>query len=269
MVEILKDCSPESMCKGLHQAMCTIIRYYGDSPYYHMKETSEYLLFSHGVNFPAYQGVTNFRAPTEVWDEKIEEVISWFRERSLPFMWMPSPDQDPGFEERLIEHGLQSGIPRGMSVDLNILPEKHENPTDLEIRMVRTPDEMEKFFEIWCTAYPMPNPLAETFCNATKSIDYTSGENACFFLGYLDGEPVATSKIFLGGGVAGLWWVTTLPSARGRGVGTAMTLKPLLLAREKGYRMATLQATDMGRPLYTKLGFQAPPQKTPYLWTPE
>ena len=269
MVEILKDCSPESMCKGILQAMCAIIRYYGGSPQYYVEETPDYLLFSHGVKFPAYQGVTNFSAAPEVWDEKIEEIISWFRERKLPFMWVQTPDQHPSLEGRLLEHGLHPGVARGMAVDLNLLPQKHENPEGLEIRRVLTADEVEKFFDIWCTAYPMPNPLAETFCKATKTIDYITGDNANYFLGYLDGEPVSTSVIFLSGGVAGLWWVTTMPEARGKGIGTAMTVQPLLMAREKGYRMATLQATDMGRPLYTKLGFQTPQQKTPYIWMPE
>jgi GNAT superfamily N-acetyltransferase len=233
-----------------------------------VKETSEYLLFSHGVNFPAYQGITNFNAPPDVWDEKIEETFSWFGERNLPFCWIPTPDQSPELEEYLVGRGMIPRTAPWMAMDLNRLPESHEYPKDLDIRAVKTAEEVERFFEIWRIAYPMPEPLAEKFCLATKTIDYSSGENACFFLGFLDGEPVATSLIFLGGGVAGLWWVTTMEKARGRGIGTAMTVYPLQLAKDRGYRMSILQASDMGMPIYSKMGYLIPPQKKSFMWMP-
>ena len=45
--------------------------------------------------------------------------------------------------------------------------------------------------------------------------------------------------------------------ARGKGIGRAMTALPLIEARRQGYRIATLQASSMGRPIYEKMGFAA------------
>jgi GNAT superfamily N-acetyltransferase len=75
------------------------------------------------------------------------------------------------------------------------------------------------------------------------------------YVALLDGKPVATSMLFLGGGSAGLYHLGTIAAARGRGVGAAITLAPLRDARARGYRVATLQATPMGYNLYRRVGF--------------
>ncbi len=72
----------------------------------------------------------------------------------------------------------------------------------------------------------------------------------------LDGRPVATSQLFVGADVAGIYNVTCLPEARGRGIGAAVTRVPLLEARRQGYYLSILQASDLGYPVYRRLGFQ-------------
>ena len=76
------------------------------------------------------------------------------------------------------------------------------------------------------------------------------------YLGNIDGTPVATSELFLGGGVAGIHGVTTVPEFRGRGIGTAMTLSPIIDARRRGYAIGVLFSSEMAVGIYRRLGFQ-------------
>jgi predicted acetyltransferase len=67
---------------------------------------------------------------------------------------------------------------------------------------------------------------------------------------------VATSILFNGAGVVGIYGVGTIPQARHRGVGAAMTLESLLDAHQQGYHFAVLFSSRMGYSVYKRLGFR-------------
>jgi GNAT superfamily N-acetyltransferase len=75
------------------------------------------------------------------------------------------------------------------------------------------------------------------------------------YVGSLRSEPVGASRLFVGGGVAGTYAVGTVPNKRRQGIGTAMTLAPLLEARRLGYRIGVLRGAEMALGIYHRLGF--------------
>ena len=77
------------------------------------------------------------------------------------------------------------------------------------------------------------------------------------YVGCVAGAAVATSALFLNNGVAGIYFVTTVPSHRGRGLGEAMTWHAVRRGRERGAGFASLQASPMGLPVYERMGFEA------------
>jgi predicted acetyltransferase len=57
-------------------------------------------------------------------------------------------------------------------------------------------------------------------------------------------------------GVAGIFGVATVPEARGRGLGTAISLHALREARDMGYKVSVLLSSRMGYRIYQRLGFK-------------
>ena len=76
------------------------------------------------------------------------------------------------------------------------------------------------------------------------------------FLGRLGAQPVATASLLLAEGIAGVYDVATVPDVRKGGIGTAMMLHILHVARAQGYNHAWLQPSEMAYLFYEQLGFR-------------
>jgi hypothetical protein len=74
-----------------------------------------------------------------------------------------------------------------------------------------------------------------------------------FFVGHLGEEPVTCAASYTGQREVGVYMVATLPQARGKGYGGAVTVAAVASAPDLP---AVLQASDDGQPVYARLGFQ-------------
>lgn len=75
---------------------------------------------------------------------------------------------------------------------------------------------------------------------------------AQLFVGYADGEPVACAGSWAAHGIAEVNWVATVPEARGRGYGAALTAASVAPWPSLP---AVLLSSDDGRGVYHRLGF--------------
>lgn len=85
---------------------------------------------------------------------------------------------------------------------------------------------------------------------------FASDPDVQLFIGRLDGQPVGTSIAMRSGDVGGVYAVATLPDARRRGVGTALTWAAVAADRAWGCETIVLQASEMGFPMYAAMGFR-------------
>lgn len=76
------------------------------------------------------------------------------------------------------------------------------------------------------------------------------------YAGLHDGEMVAAGETSMGDGVLGVFGVATVPEARGRGIGAALTAH-MIADRAGEADAAMLEASELGRGVYERLGFRA------------
>jgi ribosomal protein S18 acetylase RimI-like enzyme len=117
---------------------------------------------------------------------------------------------------------------------------------DLEVKRVQT---AEQIFQIFALFYP------ESKTDWSYSVDFY--KSLYGYVGYVDGKVVTTATAHLYEGKVFLSAVGTHPDYRNRGYGTAMSKHALQMAMEQsGSTISLLYATQMGKPIYEKIGFR-------------
>ena len=76
------------------------------------------------------------------------------------------------------------------------------------------------------------------------------------FVAEADGEVVGTGVLSVNGSVGWIGTIWVEPAWRRRGVGMALTQATIDTAESAGCRTLLLVATEAGRPLYEKIGFE-------------
>jgi len=79
---------------------------------------------------------------------------------------------------------------------------------------------------------------------------------AALYVGYTNGTPVTSGLGIRTGRTIGVYNIATVPSARRRGYGGAMTMRVVDDGAAAGCDVAVLQATASGYPVYERLGFR-------------
>ncbi len=197
-------------------------------------------------------------------DRRIREISAAYAARATGFLWWVAPFHKPrNLGERLLQAGIRfEGTAPAMAMDLADLPRDEAVPEGLEIVPVRDEATLRQFINVLALEMGVPegspNPAARHHAALLQAIPPTLASEPIplRYLGLLDGRPVATSRIAIAAGVAGLYAVATLPDVRGRGFGRALTLAALEAGRSIGYRIGVLQASDDGLPVYRRIGFR-------------
>ncbi|HUC07859.1 MAG TPA: GNAT family N-acetyltransferase [Solirubrobacterales bacterium] len=128
-------------------------------------------------------------------------------------------------------------------------------PPGAELRQLSAEGDAPGFWQVAKEAYASNGFPPEVFAGYTDHSGLLA-ENVVAFIVYLDGEPASIAMTIVSHGVAGIYWVGSTEWARGQGLGRAVTVAATNAGLALGAEIASLQASPMGRPIYTKLGYE-------------
>lgn len=181
--------------------------------------------------------------------------VRTMRDRRARFMVSLRRGVDDRFVGLMSELGLvlpddQEPMP-GMA--LHPIPDAAPRQMDrYEIRAVTTAAGLEDHIVTAAAGFGMPEDLARSIV----APDLWQRPGRTVYVGYADDVPVATGLGVRTGRTIGVYNIATIESARRRGYGEAMTARVAADGRAAGCEVAILQASEMGRSTYERLGYR-------------
>lgn len=191
-------------------------------------------------------------------DAAIASSILRFEAHRVPGTWHVGPSMQPqDLPERLRRHGFVEGeADIGMAVDLGAISEAGPVPESFAIERVVDEGGLAAWTSVLARGFGAGEIEATWVGEVYRRIGLSDEVPWRHFLGRLSGEPVATASLFVGAGAAGVYFVSTLPSARRQGIGAAITHAALRAGQELGQRLGVLGASGAGYPVYRRMGFR-------------
>lgn len=265
-MNILQDSSSAAVIPAIEANLSILWRSYSHLPGAELHDQPDLFWVATDIPFPPFNGVVRARLRPSTVAPTITTTLQHFARHHVPMLWLVGPSTQPSdLGTYLIERGLiHRADDPGMAIDL------HNLPIDLPLPSGFTSESVDAISTLrtWCE-FTDQTVVAEALFEWGHTLGFAPDREIVHFLGWLDGRPVATATLVLGGGVAGIYNVMTVPEAQRRGIGALMTVRPLELARARGYRLGILQSSKIGYPLYRRLGFQDYCRIGIYLWPGE
>ncbi len=265
---MLQDTSAASMTRAIEESLAAFPRQIGRLTGAELHDTPTLLWLATGIPIGLGNGVYRSILAPDTVDDTIEKVQEEFRRRRLPLMWQVGPSSQPeDLRQRLLAHSfVHDEDEPGMALDILAMNEDFSLPVGLDIRLVENMSMLREWVATW--GFGVPNDTLLLFQDVHAGMGIGPNHPWRYFLGYMQGKPVATSVLFIGAGVTAVHDVATLPEARHKGIGTTMTLAALRDARREGYRIAILTASPYGERIYQRIGFREYCRISRYDWHP-
>lgn len=211
-------------------------------------------LFITNCGFPATEFNRAFlKEPGGDLAAALERTEAYFQNAELPFAYTVRSDREAECAEALRAAGAerQQEMP---AMILDPIRDESQLPADLEIREVTSSEDLKRYQETALAGFGFPKEIGRLFITE----QFLGKPGVKLYLGLLAGEPVCTSSLVPTPGIAGIYWVATLPEHRKRGLGEAITWAAVRGGIEAGCATASLQASEAGAPVYARMGFTTP-----------
>jgi GNAT superfamily N-acetyltransferase len=183
--------------------------------------------------------------------EALSVAEQWFRWHGRRFGIEIELGRHPDMDRAVSVMGLDLAVERPAMAVAIADAASPSVPHGVEIRRVRTPEDLRAAVEVDVAAFDMPPEVDERFLGPSiLEVPATR-----LYLAELEGEPVGCASTHLHEGAVGVFGVGVLERARRRGIGTAITAFALGDVRARA-DLAWLHPSEVGIPVYQAMGFR-------------
>jgi len=185
----------------------------------------------------------------------IATTTAFYGERGRCFMLYAREDTEADVARAAEAAGLVPLL-REPQMECTERPPDAEPPPGVEIHRVSESIGVERFAGIMSEGYADAGlsraEAAMRFAHPERWLE----PHLHLFVATLDGEPVCSGLTFLGTQVAGTYLLSTVPDARGRGIGRAVITRMTQAGFDAGAPLVVLQSSWQGEALYRRLGYR-------------
>jgi len=225
------------------------------------------------VAFAVFNSILAARLDASTAGAEIEAAKARAERNGVPVLWwIASGDTPADLAQRLTHAGFAyAATMPGMSLNLSDVPQNEAGTGglgDVAIEIVSDDRAARTWCDVFVQGFGFPKAIGdEFFAIAVESSRDPEAAYQNYMLSWR-GQAVATASTMLTGDVAGIYNVATLPHARRRGFGGALTAHALREARNRGATFAVLQSSEAGLHVYRALGFRERCSFEQFIFTP-
>lgn len=210
--------------------------------------------------FPVWgfsNGGIRLRFQSATVDRRLDEILSRYRSAGVGAGFWVSPSAEPAdLEKHFRERGMRCRkyFP-GLYCDRLTSEESHRVPQGVKFQFVQ---DHAVFSEAVAHPYlgPVTTAIRRFELHRIAHLVRQRPQRVWDFMAVLEDKPVGVCSLFLGSRMAGFHNVGVIPSARGRGIGSALMAHACRFAWERNYREAVLISTGSGYRMYARVGFR-------------
>lgn len=192
-------------------------------------------------------------------DAAIEMVMGTLHSKGRNVKWHLGPSMEPDdLASRLAAHDFTGEVFPGMARSL-VGWSPPRKPHDLATDVVSDESSLLDWLAVFGAAFGAGGGSGgrdHWWFDPFRHLTLRRGGPCRLFIGRIDGQGVACSIGFLGAAAIGVYGVGTPPELRGRGYGSALTVAALEWGHARGADLAILHASELGEPVYHRLGFE-------------
>lgn len=194
-----------------------------------------------------FDRVFNLNILPENIDKVLADLVQNIENGSIPkYIVTGSTSKPANFDKYLLENNFVLAFEQsGMAIYLDKIAEFSHN--EHEIKVVESEADLFKWVDTVNEAFDIND-------NPELYLRLFNDDGITFYAGYDSNKIVATTMLFRTRDTAGIHQVGTLKAYRGKGLGTALTKRAFYDAKLKGCRFGVLQASEMGKKVYSKVG---------------